>query len=224
MIIGISGFKGSGKDTLADWLVKEYGFVKIGLADPLKRFCAEAFDFSDEALWGPSELREIPDERYPTGKTDEETGKSIYLTPRRALQQLGTEWGRNCYENVWIDKAIRDARRVTDIGMGYHQTIGLRSVGRLQRRSVVIPDVRFINEMRALKKAGAAVVRVKRGEPTVESHQSESEQLLINDSEFDHVFENDGTINDLRAMVTMWCQKNSIEAPKQEPFFTRDRI
>ena len=37
------------------------------------------------------------------------TKKQCYLTPRHALQQLGTEWGRRCYNNTWIDYAIRVA-------------------------------------------------------------------------------------------------------------------
>ena len=36
MIIGIVGNKNVGKDTLADYLVKEKGFIKYAFADPLK--------------------------------------------------------------------------------------------------------------------------------------------------------------------------------------------
>jgi len=48
MIIGVAGNAGSGKDTVADHLVKHHGFVKVALADPLKRICREVFDFSEE--------------------------------------------------------------------------------------------------------------------------------------------------------------------------------
>jgi hypothetical protein len=118
-LIGISGFAGSGKDTVADWLVREKAFVKLSLADPIKRICKDVFDFSDEQLWGPSEKRSEPDKRYVrTMKTtladycdgeifaelyhkgsepitEEERRKfatewmKVYLTPRHALQQLG---------------------------------------------------------------------------------------------------------------------------------------
>src|SRR5262249_21718742 len=126
-VIGICGRAGAGKDTAADVLVKEFGFVKVSLADPLKRICREVFAFTEEQLWGPSECRNEPDKRYrrrPSGY--DANGRPIdkcgclrenkrafmdaedyrdhlpcpavfsgdeFLTPRHALQQLGTEWG-----------------------------------------------------------------------------------------------------------------------------------
>ena len=61
MIVGITGLAGSGKDTAADFLVKNHGFVKVALADVLKRACKEFFAFTDEQLWGPSEKRNAID-------------------------------------------------------------------------------------------------------------------------------------------------------------------
>ena len=39
-VVAFLGAAGSGKDTAADLLVSEFGFVKIAFADVLKRFCA----------------------------------------------------------------------------------------------------------------------------------------------------------------------------------------
>ena len=36
MVIGICGLISSGKDTIADYLIKEHNFVKISFADKLK--------------------------------------------------------------------------------------------------------------------------------------------------------------------------------------------
>lgn len=63
-IVGITGQAGSGKDTVADRFVNEHGYVKIALADPLKRLGREVFAFTDTQLWGPSEHRNAPDKRY----------------------------------------------------------------------------------------------------------------------------------------------------------------
>lgn len=63
-IIGIMGKAGSGKDTVADFLVFNCGFVKMSLADEMKRFTKKVFGFSDEQLWGPSRYRNAVDERY----------------------------------------------------------------------------------------------------------------------------------------------------------------
>ena len=131
MILGISGLMGSGKDTVADHLVAKHGFVKIGLADPLKRFVAEVYGFSFSQLWGPSQMRNIPDERYPRDHTYNDSLASLadatclccgwdssvgspevpqcYLTPRYALMMLGTEWGRGCYDKTWIEYGLRVA-------------------------------------------------------------------------------------------------------------------
>lgn len=55
--------RGSGKDTIAYYLVSKRGFVKMANADLLKRVAQSAFGFTDDQLWGPSELRNAPDKR-----------------------------------------------------------------------------------------------------------------------------------------------------------------
>lgn len=127
-LIGLTGRAGSGKDTIADILVSRHGFKKIALADPMKRFCREIFGFTDEQLWGPSEKRNEPDPRWDG------------LTPRKALQMLGTEWGRAMHPDVWVRRLIVEWSRLGD--------------------SVVVPDVRFQNELEAIRAAGGHVVRV----------------------------------------------------------------
>jgi hypothetical protein len=90
---------------------------------------------------------------------------------------------------------------------------------------IVITDCRFPNEIKALKNIGAAVIRVKRGpEPAWYEHaknynkgmrkigwalgRDELEKANIHASEyswvgskFDHVVENDGTVDDLYATI-----------------------
>src|SRR5690348_4750212 len=102
-IIGIVGKAGSGKDTAADILIKNHNFCKIAFADPLKRFCKELFDFSEDQLWGSSDKRSVPDERYLRQTDDGEK----YLTPRFALQRIGTEGVRFAYKDAWVDYTIR---------------------------------------------------------------------------------------------------------------------
>lgn len=237
MIIGISGLAGSGKDTAADFLVKNHGFVRIGLADPLKRICKEVFDFTDEQLWGPSSERDAPDSRYLRFEPEQECpnckfgtlepdgdrlvcrgecGQFIdsHLTPRHALQQLGTEWGRGCYEDVWIDYGLRVAQKLmTDDGMHYHyaEEIGLvvctsgHQPCNLQTKGVVFSDIRFKNEMAAIKKAGF-LWRMKRGKGLggdAGLHPSEAEQGEVPDKDFDVVIDNNNiTLQNLELVVS----------------------
>lgn len=197
MIIGVSGFAGSGKDTVADGICKDPLFVKLALADGIKRINREVFDWSRDQLWGPSALRSVPDERYPR--------EGGYLTPRYALQKLGTEWGRDCYENIWIEYALRLSRRLLTIhGYRYEPTQGLISKGlSTPLKGVVIPDCRFKNEFKLLREAGAKLVRVKRKglDKPPWDHPSETEQTEVPDGYFDYVFQNDGALEEVPAKI-----------------------
>ena len=55
MIVGICGLIGSGKDTIADHLVKDHNFVKISFADKLKDTVATLFDWDRTLLDGKTE-------------------------------------------------------------------------------------------------------------------------------------------------------------------------
>lgn len=216
MIIGITGQAGAGKDTIAEHLVNKYRFIRVGLADPLKRICKEVYAFSDEQLWGPSEKRNAGDPRYPrkcnvcggVGNPDMLCMKhSGFLSPRYALQTLGTEWGRDCYSNTWIEYGVRVAKSLEAGYARYTAQEGLiefeKDLGEIG--GVVFSDLRFKNEMDAIKNAGGLLVRVKRpgfdGNVGVAGHASEEEQKTVTDDSFDFILNNTGTISDLLGEV-----------------------
>lgn len=208
MIIGVMGPSGAGKDTLADRLVEKLGFVKVSFADPLKRICKDIYDFSDLQLWGPSEERNKPDLRYPV------PGKG-HLSPRVALQMLGTEWGRACYPNTWVDYALRVADKLMKGSHTYSQKEGLGDPEwwyRLRRsKGVVIPDVRFKNELDAIHAKGGTVLRLKRkgaeGDVGIKGHASEEEQKSIMDHEVDFVLQVPEGFNNYYAEIDLLMQK-----------------
>lgn len=144
-------------------------------------------------------------------KRDELSARKIeFLTPRHALQQLGTEYGRNCYENIWIDTALSAAKDVLDPLRitTYDPESGLIAASSRHidkpASGVVIPDIRFKNELQALKANGAKVVRIVRSVETdnvVTAHQSEQEQKNICDSEFDFVFNNTENVDEFDAQL-----------------------
>ena len=141
MIIGFVGFIGSGKDTAADYLVNFHGFRRDSFASTLKDAVACVFGWDRTLLEGRTkesrEWREQPDIWW-----SERLGKSI--TPRYILQFWGTEVCRNGFHNdIWIASLENKIRKTND--------------------NVVITDVRFPNEISAIKNAGGKVFRIKRG-------------------------------------------------------------
>lgn len=195
-IIGVSGQAGSGKDSFAARLVEEHDFVRVALADGMKRIARDVYGFTLEQLWGPSQMRNAGDRRYL--RSD-----GTFLSPREALQVLGTEWGRACWPNTWVNHTLEVARQVLE-GRAYSATSGLEGViysGPGRPVGVVVPDVRFENELAAIRAAGGVNVRVKRagatGQVGIVGHASELEQQSIPDAEFDFVVDNNGTLEQL---------------------------
>jgi hypothetical protein len=214
MILGITGKAGSGKDTVADILVRDHHFTKVSFADPMKRICRDVFEFTDAQLWGPSEMRNAPDERYPRDRKYPGGGFSIgqgFLTPRLALQTLGTEFGRFCYENVWVDYALRLASLLENspTSLDYTAREGAfpfrGNVGHLfPRAGVVIPDVRFPNEVDAIEKAGGRVVRIVRpGAGLAGSAAHHVSETALDGVAIPYIH-NGGTLDDLRVSVGAW--------------------
>jgi len=201
LLIGILGVAGSGKDTVADYLVSNYNFAKISFADPIKRICKDVFSFTDEQLWGPSQERNKLDLRY------KRSGDPEYLNQRYACQTLGTEWGRDCYQDVWIDYALRLYKKISkaphkydyDFKRGLYFNLGDPIDG------VVIPDVRFSNELLAIKNAGGYIVKVKRDKAGLlgkaSSHISEIEQQSITDDMVDYIIDNNSSLIILKERI-----------------------
>ena len=142
MIVGFVGFIGSGKDTAADYLVNFHGYRRDSFANTLKDAVACVFGWDRVLLEGRTaearEWREQPDVWW-----SERLGRNI--TPRLMLQLWGTEVCRNGFhDDIWIASLENKMRKTTD--------------------NIVISDVRFPNEIKAIHNAGGIVVRIKRGE------------------------------------------------------------
>jgi hypothetical protein len=140
MIIGVVGFIGSGKGTVADILVNKYNFHKLSFADTVKDATAAIFGWPRNLLEGDTEesreWREAKDEWW-----SERFGYNI--SPRLALQMMGTEAGRDVFHpDLWIHSLERKMEMYPN---------------------VVIADVRFPNEIAFIQSKGGFVIRVKRG-------------------------------------------------------------
>lgn len=188
-IVGFTGLAGAGKDTAAAALIAR-GWVRVGLADPMKRACAEWFGWSPLLLWGDSDLRETPDSARNG------------LTPRHALQQLGTEFGRACWEDVWVEVLLATAADILAGEATYTPDGGLLyGAPGSAPPGVVVTDVRFRNEADAIRNAGGLVLRVERPgaglRGAAAGHASEAGTGVV----VDGVVYNRGTVEQLHDAV-----------------------
>ena len=214
MIIGVCGFIGSGKDTIADYLTNFHGYRRESFANSLKDAVAQVFGWDRTMLEGRTkQAREWREQVDPWWS---ERLKMPNLTPRWILQYWGTEVCRRAFhDDIWIASLENKLRNSKD--------------------DVVISDCRFPNEIKSIKNAGGIVIRVVRGaEPDWYNDAADMNagdrcmnymmgktrmQLLgIHASEtawvgtkFDAVMDNNGTIDDLYEQVL------GIISPEQDP-------
>jgi hypothetical protein len=169
VIIGLSGYAQTGKDTIADYLVKNYGFTRVAFADPIR-----------EAVYRLNPNINIADMRgipiaTAVDKLGWETVKVESQDARWLLQRMGTEVGREIFgENFWVDQAMKKA---------------------LEYDKVVITDVRYPNELEAILGHSGAVWRVIKDDTgAVNRHASES---ALDDFQFEYIIFNNDTKEDL---------------------------
>lgn len=199
MIIGICGFIGSGKDTVADFLVNEHEFRRESFASTLKDAVSAVFGWDRELLEGRTkEAREWRERVDPWWSSRLDMPN---LTPRWVLQYWGTEVCRKGFhDDIWIS-SLENKLRSTE-------------------ENVVISDCRFPNEIASIRNAGGIILWVLRGAlpewyqyayDANRGDQGAAEQLKkynIHASEtawvserFDYTVRNNGTLEDLYKKV-----------------------
>ncbi len=143
MIVGFVGFIGSGKDTAADYLVNFHGYRRDSFANTLKDAVSCVFGWDRTLLEGRT--KEAREWREQVDTWWAERLGMPNLTPRWVLQYWGTDVLRKGFhDDIWIASLENKMRKTTD--------------------NIVISDVRFPNEIKAIHNAGGIVVRIKRGE------------------------------------------------------------
>ena len=181
LVIGLAGYARSGKDTVADLLVKQHGFVKVRFADALKRGLAEMLGLTPAQLDGDEKETVVP---------------WLGVTPRHLMQTLGTEWGRNLvHPDVWVLATQRHLERLVKNGI----------------KRIVLSDVRFENEAVMTKYLGALVRIDRPGVGAVNGHVSEEvweltphlDGVLVNDGTLEDL---EDKVIDLVVACRLWVQ------------------
>lgn len=164
-LIGIAGRARSGKDTVANFIIAAIGGYQYSFADPIRAMLAPLGVDMNDPYWQARKEDVIP---------------ALGVSPRRMMQTLGTEWGRNLINpDLWLVMA--------------HQRLLRNGPG------MVISDVRFENEAAWIRKHGGRIIHVIRPEAkAVEAHASEDGiEMLDTDAQ---LF-NSGTLEELQLTV-----------------------
>jgi len=253
MIIGLTGAARSGKDTVADmlllhwvlgnngktiarWLeiaqedrkVKSNWARRIQVAGPLKQFCREVFDWTEEHTDG--DLKDSEDKRYKRNcgrcVDGQQVAKPIavgndqirnpcnemgpcshcggrgftFLKPREAMQRLGYDWSFPLYPTIWADKAARTAKAFSDDPIAHPA----RSTPK--ERLAIVTDCRFIADIKAVADVGGIVIQVHRDHEGLTGAAAQHHGETVRDTpEFQaivhHHIYNDGTLDDLNDKV-----------------------
>lgn len=191
MIIGIIGKKGVGKDTLCDYLVNRYNLEKYSFADPLKRTLIEMFCLKKEQVY-EQELKEVIDPRWG-------------ISPREMMQIFGTNIIQNNINNFfpnlkteprlfWVEHFINSykERMITDPNL-----------------KIIISDVRFLHEAKAVKEIGGKLIRIIRStsddsnlnsdpdQIRFQQHSSETELDDLEEGWIDDIIDNNTNLEEL---------------------------
>lgn len=175
MLIGLSGWARSGKDTAAEYLMNERGYTRVAFADPLR-----------EALYRLDPIIEVMG--FPGARLKQMVNlmgwdelKENSADVRGLLQRMGTEVGREMISpTIWVDLAMKEAAK---------------------HKLAVITDVRYPNEADAIKKRGGIIWRIER--PEVGPANSHASETAMDSYDFDGIIKNDAQIEKLHLYVEL---------------------
>lgn len=152
MRIGLVGLAGSGKSEVSAVLTSSFGFTRVKFADPLKNMLRTMLtDIGHTAQDA---------ERYVEGDLKETVVDGLDglgITARHLMQTLGTEFGRKAvHPELWVTLWKARAERF---------------------EHVIADDVRFENEVDAIRSAGGEIWQIVR--PGLTAMEHVSEQLAV---------------------------------------------
>ena len=197
MIVGILGLKGSGKDTIGNYLIENYNFEKIAYAGALKDAICCVFGWDRTMMEGSTE---------ESRKWREEIDDYWGFSPREMMQKIGTDlFRKQIKDDIWIKSLKLKLEKLTN--------------------NIVITDCRFENEINLIKEKGGIIILVEREPPLwvdiiidykaekiseeeavkelqkTGIHESEWRCYLYND--IDYYVKNTGSIEDLYNKLKM---------------------
>lgn len=190
-IIAVSGWKGSGKDTLASHLVSAHGYEQLSFANALKDSVAKQYNIHRSMMDDPL-LKDEPLLHLPVIPSDPFTQKmhvlladfisSGYWTPR-ALCVLEGSIKRAVYANYWVSRVVEVIKQNPD-------------------KKYVISDLRYQSEADTLRmlipEDELLVMRIHRYQDMYVTDPSERD---LDNYKFDLQIANLGSIDDFKKNI-----------------------
>lgn len=221
-IIAISGYKRSGKDTSAEILVNDHGFMRVAFADILKDMVSKEYGIPREHCDHP-EFKEAPIIHLPVTPKDEfslmlckymvkefrdingRMPAEAYVDASGAL--LGII-GRHAAQLYWTPRALcilkGSSNRAVTSQYWTEQTINkinnkIDSSNKLPE-GFVISDLRYRSEIEQLKLAfGKDLITVRINRST--NFSSDPSEIDLLNFKFDAIIDNYGSIEDLKNSI-----------------------
>ncbi len=239
-IIGISGKKTVGKNTIAKIInqLTNNKYEEKCFADKLKDIICILINCTREQLEDESfKSKELGEEWWywymeldggyspiildylTTTKKELKSYEGLELikpTPRFLLQFIGTNLFRNqLHPEIWVNSLMNEYKPQ------WKEETKIYWKERLSEYpNFIITDLRFPNELEAVKKRGGITIRVNRpystvagdnGIPATFNHaQFHPSETALDDAEFDYTIENNSSIEDLIHTVSLILKREKI--------------
>lgn len=247
MLIGISGYAGSGKDTVGEALRyciarqthrirhdiefrKDTSYTEAGweihkfaraLREIVQILTGLPIDYLYTDEFKRNEMSKEWTKRFQTFECDEHNEDGFTdrpLTGREFLQILGTDAIRdNLHPNAWVNALMSKyvSPQVNEDGFIVEQVMDFGTVlwkpnpilDPYMFPNWIITDMRFPNEMEAVRSRGGITVRVNRAKAVPRIHQLHESETALDGAQFDYTIDNNGTLKDLLANLSPIIQK-----------------
>jgi deoxynucleotide monophosphate kinase-like protein len=228
-VIAISGWKGSGKDTAANYLIEKKNYLRVAFADPLKDMVATTYNIPRSSLDDPK-VKEVALEQYPVLPSDPyalNVCKFMFKEFRTLGGHPPMEYhidasgaflgvlGRHVEQLYWTPRslAILEGSIKRTVTSQYWVQAAIAKVDRIKSADVpgdvcygfVISDLRYVSEVTQLRQAfgkDLVTVRINRFDDLQSTDPSERN---LDNYQFDVVIDNKGTIEDLNQQLETLC-------------------
>ena len=195
MIIALNATKGSGKDTVANYITSlKHQFIKLEYAKQIKNILKLIFNFKDEELYGTQEDKEIINKTYGISVRQSAIAFGDFM--RDTLSEKFSEYKETTGNNYFVNYLLNQIE---------------------PNKNYVITDVRYNNEITEIRKKfpneKVILIRLLRNTKTyneeTDNHKSENLNNIDN-NQINYIVNNNGTIQELYQKINEILGKENV--------------